>query len=176
MARLREARSYRRLKRPYTRKSKYKAKSYIKGVPGSKVVMYDVGEKQAHFPLQVDLIAKKRINLRHNAIEASRVTATRYLGTVLGKQGFHLKIRAVPHHVMRENPLATGAGADRMQMGMRLAFGKAIGTSAQVLPGKVLITIFTDEKGIPAVREALRKASSKYPIPCSIEAKAAMAQ
>jgi len=87
----------------------------------------------------------------------------------LGKLGFHLKIRAVPHHVMRVNPLATGAGADRMQQGMRNAFGKPIGTAAQVKAGKPLMTAYVEERGIGVAKEALRKAGAKYPIGCRIE-------
>ncbi len=169
MAKLREASAYRRVKRAYTRISKYKEKSYVKGVPSSKVVAYDIGAKGIDYPYQIHLIAKKAVNIRHNAIEASRITATKYLSDSLGKLGFHLRLRAVPHHIMRENPLATGAGADRMQQGMRLSFGKSIGISAQVHAGKILMTAYVDEKGINVAKEALRKAGSKYPIACKIE-------
>jgi large subunit ribosomal protein L10e len=169
MAKLREARAYRRIKRAYTRTSKYKEKSYVKGVPGSKIVAYDMGSKHADYPYRIELIARKAVNLRHNAIEASRVAAVRYLSTMLGKVGFHLQIRAVPHHVMRENPLATGAGADRMQQGMRASFGKSIGASAHIREGKVIMAAFVNENGIKVAKEALRKASSKYPIPCKFE-------
>jgi large subunit ribosomal protein L10e len=169
MAKLREARAYRRVKRAYTRTSKYKEKSYVKGVPGSKIVAYDMGAKSTDFPYKVTLIAKKSVNLRHNAIEASRITAVKYLSEILGKMGFHLQIRAVPHQIMRENPLATGAGADRMQQGMRASFGKAIGAAAQIKEGKVIMAAFVEEKGVTAAKEALRKAASKYPIACKTE-------
>jgi len=61
MAKLREAKSYRRLKRAFTRKSKYREKSYVKGVPGTKIVMYDVGNKGGTYPFEVNLIANLQL-------------------------------------------------------------------------------------------------------------------
>lgn len=167
MARLREARAYRRLKQPYTRVSKYRKKSFIKGNPASKVVMFDMGDKKhAHeYPYNVTIYAKNDINLRHNALESARTTANRYMTKQLGKLGYSLKLRAVPHHIMRENALASGAGADRMQQGMRNSFGKPIGRSARVKTGAPLMTAYVDLKGVDVAKEALRKAASKFPIP-----------
>ena len=169
MAKLRNANAYRRIKRPYTRMSKYKRKSYIKGVPGSRIQLFDMGDLTTDFPIKYRLVATKDINLRHNALEAGRMAATHLLGRQFGKKGFTLHIHAFPHHIMRENALATGAGADRMQTGMRNAFGKSIGKSAQVKKGKVIMTVGVPENGAHFAREALRKSSSKFPIKCSVE-------
>lgn len=168
MAKLRQASAYRRIKRAYTRRSKYKSKSYIKGHPQCKVVMYDMGaKKQANnFPFRVYLVAKKSANLRHNAIEAARVAAVRTISAL--KQPYYLKLQVVPHHVMRENPLATGAGADRFQTGMSKSFGKPIGLSAHVKEGKVLMSLFVNEPQLETAKLALEKASKKFPIPCSV--------
>lgn len=168
MAKLREARAYRSLKRPYTRTSKYRKKSYIRGNPVSKIVMMDMGDKQhaQEYPYTVTLYAKNSVNLRHNAIESARMAANRHMSKQLGKLGYSLKLRVVPHHIMRENALASGAGADRMQQGMRNSFGKPIGRSARVKTGAPLITAYVDLKGVEAAKEALRKASSKFPITC----------
>ena len=168
MAKLRNANAYRRIKRAYTRTSKYKRKAFIKGVPGSKIHLFDMGNLSAKFPLKFKLVAMKDVNLRHNALEAGRMTATHTLAGKYGKKGFSLHIHAVPHHVMRENALATGAGADRMQTGMRNAFGKAIGKSCQVRKGKVLMSAEVQEGGEHFAREALRKAGCKFPIPCKV--------
>ncbi len=171
MARLRPASAYRRIKRAYSRKSKYKKKSFIRGVPGSKVVMYDMGNKQGKFSGYAVLKAKKGVNLRHNAIEAARVTANKYMEITVGKDNFAMKVRVVPHNVMRENPLASGAGADRMQTGMAHSYGKPIGFSAHVKTGKVLFEIQLNKEQFSVAKEALRKAASKLPIPCSTEYK-----
>ena len=43
MAKLRKGVSYRHFERPYTRKSKFRNKSFIKSVPVCKVVRFDMG-------------------------------------------------------------------------------------------------------------------------------------
>ena len=169
MARLRSASAYRKVKKAYVRISKYRKHNFIRGVPGSKVVMFDVGNKKRAFPCSVLIRAKLNVNLRHNAIESGRIAATKHIEKAIGKENFHLKIRAVPHHVMRENPLATGAGADRFSTGMQKAFGKPIGFSARVKKGMPLFQIFVEAENLGHAKEALRKASSKFPIACSYE-------
>lgn len=169
MAKLRRASAYRRIKRAFTRTSKYKSKSFIKGSPAKKVTMYDMGALNKDFPITVQLIAKKGCNLRHNAIEAGRMVSNRLLASTFGKQGYALHLHTVPHNILRENALATGAGADRFQTGMKHSFGKPVGTSAHIKKGKILITACVPENGANTAKEALRKASSKFPIPCSIE-------
>ena len=43
MARIRKGVSYRRLERPYTRKSKFRAKSFVRAVPHSKIAKFEFG-------------------------------------------------------------------------------------------------------------------------------------
>jgi len=131
--------------------------------------MFDVGNKKRDFPCSVLIRAKAGVNLRHNAIESARVAATKHIEKQVGRENFHLKIRVVPHHIMRENPLATGAGADRFSTGMQKAFGKPIGHSARVKVGMPLFQIFVEEANILHAKEALRKAASKFPVACSTE-------
>ena len=57
-----------------------------------------------------------------------------------------MQIKCFPHHVIRENALAAGAGADRLSTGMKHSFGKTIGTAARVFEGKVLIALYTYKK------------------------------
>ena len=40
------------------------------------------------------------------------------------KDQFHIRIRVHPYHVLRINKMLSCAGADRLQTGMRGAFGK----------------------------------------------------
>ena len=171
MAKLRSATAYKKIKRPYTRISKFRKKAYIKGIPSSRVVMFDMGNLSKKFANEVTLIAKAERNIRHNAIEAARVAANKQLVSNLGKQGFAMKIRAVPHNIIREHKLATGAGADRLSSGMAHSYGKAVSRSCHVRVGKPLITIYVDDNGVKTAREALRKAASKFPISCRIEVK-----
>jgi large subunit ribosomal protein L10e len=80
-----------------------------------------------------------------------------------------MKVLVYPHEVMRENATATGAGADRFQTGMRLAFGRPIGTAAHVHPGQRIMEIRAQKGQESAVKIALKRASSKFPTTCKME-------
>lgn len=165
MVKLRKFVAYRRIERPYTRKSKFREKSYIKVTPHSKVVRYDMGNLSKKFPHHVDLVSKDNLQIRHNAIESARLTSNRTLEAALGKSGYYMKIRIFPHHVLRENPLASGAGADRMSTGMKMSFGKPIGVAARVKKGQVLFSISVEKQNLKLAKTALKKAG--YKLPCT---------
>ena len=166
---LRPGRCYKKPKRPYTRISQRRPrKSYVKGVPGSKIVKFEVGNPKGDFPQTLTLVSKERVQIRHNALEAARTNANKYLNKNLGKDGYFLKVLIYPHQVMRENPIATGAGADRLQEGMRRSFGKPIGFAAIVKKGQKLITVKVPEGKEDIAREALKRASYKVPCSCQI--------
>ena len=133
MAKLRKGCAYRRIERPYTRKSKYRKKSYVRASPVSKVVRYHMGNLKKAFDVKFELVAKNSLQLRHNCLEAARLTSNRTLEKALSKSGYRLVLRPFPHHVLRENPLAAGAGADRMSTGMKNSFGKPIGIAADIM-------------------------------------------
>jgi large subunit ribosomal protein L10e len=169
MATLRPARCYRRLKRPATRQStRVPRKSYIKGVPRSKIAEFEHGTK-GDYGNTVFLVSKKSILIRHNAIESARISAVQHLEAKMGKGAkFFMKIRIYPHHVIRENALATGAGADRFQQGMRASFGKPIGTAARVKTGQKMIEVQVNDNMINLAKEAMKKAGYKLPTPCKV--------
>jgi large subunit ribosomal protein L10e len=56
--------------------------------------------------------------LSSEALEAARICANKYLVKIAGKEGFHLRVRAHPYHVIRINKMLSCAGADRLQTGM----------------------------------------------------------
>jgi large subunit ribosomal protein L10e len=167
MAKLRQAVAYRRIKRPYTRTSRVKSKAYIKGAPHIKIAQYDMGEVTAKFPYDVQIVSAKDIQVRENALEAARQVIVRTLETV-SKTGWSAKVRAVPHHIFRMNPLATGAGADRFQMGMSQSFGRPEGHAAQCFKGKILFSIFVPEERLELAKKAAHKAKSKMPMHCLV--------
>lgn len=165
---LRPGRCYKRTKRPYTRISQRKPrKSYVKGVPGSKIVKFETGNPKEEFPSGFALISEDKVQIRHNALEAARTNANKYLMKNLERDGYFLKVLVYPHHVMRENPLATGAGADRLQEGMRRSFGKPIGFAAQVKEGQKIIMIKVPGGKEDVAKEALKRAGDK--LPCSFK-------
>jgi large subunit ribosomal protein L10e len=87
----------------------------------------------------------------------------------VGRANFHFKVRVYPHHVLRENKQATGAGADRVSEGMRLAFGKAVGTAARVASNQRIFTVFSTPTYLEKVKEALRNGAHKLPSPSHLK-------
>ena len=167
MVGLRKFKCYRKIKRSYTRKSKYKRKSYVKSVPVSKVVRYSMGNPNKDYKYEVNLSTIERVQVRHNAIESARIAVVRKLNRTLGKN-YHFQIRSYPHHILRENKMITGAGADRMQTGMQRSFGKAMGLAAQLKPNTAIFCVYVDKENMDAVRLALKSASPKLPCKCAI--------
>jgi len=167
---IRPAKCYRKLERPNTRQSKKRPKKgYVKGVPSSKITKFEVGNAKKKFSANAYLISQAGVQIRHNALEASRVSANRVLQDGLGEDGYFFKVLVYPHHVMRENPLATGAGADRYQTGMRLSFGNPIGLAARVMDNQRIMEVRFNKGKEKFVKNALRIASSKLPVKCRIE-------
>ena len=84
MAGLRKGRSYRKVKRAYTRKSKFKSKSFIKAIPPSKIAKYKMGDILKKFSHIVELSPKASLQIRHNALESARQVVNRQLEINLG--------------------------------------------------------------------------------------------
>jgi large subunit ribosomal protein L10e len=149
-------------------KMAYTRREYMGGVPGSKLVQFDMGNLTEDFPLELSLVVEEGCQIRHSALEAARVVINRRLQD-LGRANFRLKIRVYPHHILRENKQATGAGADRVSEGMRLSFGKAVGSAARVRPGQKILSIYTLTQNLEKAKDALRHGSHKLPTPSRIE-------
>ncbi|MDR0911727.1 MAG: 50S ribosomal protein L16 [Methanobrevibacter sp.] len=146
----------------------YTRKEYIRKIPGSRLVQYDMGDLSHKFPVVVSLIVKAPTHISHNALEAARIASNRLMQRRAGRMGYHLKIRVYPHHIVRENPMATGAGADRVQDGMRKAYGKSVSVEAVVKKNQRVISIFTNPKNYLDAKDALKRAGMKFPVSCRI--------
>lgn len=168
MAKLRKAVAYRRIERPYTRKSKFKKQNFVRATPHNLIVKYEMGDLKKKFGYRIDINSKEAIQVRHNALEAARKSSNRFLEKKAGKLGFKLKIRVFPHHILRENPLATGAGADRMSTGMKKSFGKPVGLAAQVRPEQTLFEVHVDKAHLTNGKAAARRIAGKLPCKCQI--------
>jgi len=167
---LRKASSYSRFyARPYTRKSAKKSKSFIKTIPPQKVVKLHMGDiktyEQGKFPIVFRMVSAQNVQLRDNAIESARQFIHHELeANFLGQYYFGVKV--YPHHILRENKMLTGAGADRMQTGMQLSFGATVGRAALVKKGKELFVVAVNsEKAAKAARGYMEKIKAK--LPCS---------
>jgi large subunit ribosomal protein L10e len=157
-----KARNYRRVKgQAYTRKK------YIRGSPAPKIVKFTMGDPTGDYEFQARLIAEKEVQIRHNALEAARVATNRVLSEKLGTS-YLLRILPYPHVVLRENKMIFGAHADRLQDGMRNAFGKAVGVAARVKVDQALIMANVNKDGIEVAKTALKRGGAKLPTPYRI--------
>jgi large subunit ribosomal protein L10e len=156
------ARNYRPVKgQAYTRKK------FAKGFPPPKIVKFTMGDTKASFEYEGQLIALKRAQIRHSALEAARVATNRVLIDKLVNDYF-MRVLPYPHIILRENKMIFGAHADRLQQGMRRSFGTAIGTAARVEPNQAIIIVRVKANGVETAKESLKRGSAKLPIPCKI--------
>jgi len=149
----------------YCKNKPYPKSRYCRGVPDPKIRIYDLGRKKAdvdEFPLTVHLLSDELQQYSSEALEAARICANKYITKTSGKDSFHMRIRVHPYHVLRINKMLSCAGADRLQTGMRGAFGKPNGTVARVNIGQVLISVRTKDNNKSVVIEALRRAKYKF--------------
>ncbi len=92
MASLRPAKCYRWDSPAFTRVSKRPSDSYITGIPGSKITHFDMGNRKGEFDYRAQLIYKRRIQVRHNALEAMRIMIQKKLETEWIVQIYYFKI------------------------------------------------------------------------------------
>jgi large subunit ribosomal protein L10e len=171
MAALRKASTYSKMKVcPYTRISRKKNRAYIKVVPPQKIVKFTMGNTKLYnsgsFPHLITVITTENIQIRHNALEAVRQNIHRRLDKEFPGQ-YYFKVIPFPHHIQRENKMLTGAGADRMQTGMQLSFGKCVGKAALIKKGHAIFMLaLANEKILVKTREYIKQVKPK--LPCKI--------
>ena len=173
MVGLRNANAYsKRTVVPYTRSSKKKKKSFIKTVPQQRIVKFTMGKEnlfnQGKLPHVLTVICNEpHVQMRHNALEACRQYINKQIDKKLAGQ-YMFKVVPFPHHIQRENRMLTGAGADRMQTGMQLSFGKATNRAAILKQNtKLFIVAVPKEKDAAFARSIIKKVNAK--IPCKIK-------
>ncbi len=139
---------------------------YNRGVPDPKIRAYDIGFKKApydEFPICINLVSKELEQISSEALEAARIASNKILINKCKREGYHLRMRVHPWHVLRINKMLSCAGADRLQTGMRGAYGKPIGKVARVKINQILMSVRTREDFVETAKEALRRASMKFP-------------
>merc|ERR1712088_67897 len=157
----RPARCYR-----YCKNKPYPKSRFCRGVPDPKIRIYDLGRKRAgvdEFPLCIHMVSNEYEQLSAEALEAARICANKYMVKFMGKEAFHLRMRVHPFHVVRINKMLSCAGADRLQTGMRGAYGKPQGLVARVRIGQPLMSMRVKEQHSAHAFEALRRAKFKFP-------------
>ena len=144
------------------KKTKKGRREYVHGVPDPKIRMFSMG-KNADFDYEVQLIADEAVQISHLALEAARVAANRPLRDKMGKEGYFLRVLTYPHNCVREHRMMSFAGADRLQDGMRRAFGKPFATCARVRQDQKMMSVGIYKKQLPLAKRALQLAKMKFP-------------
>lgn len=168
MPAIRKASAYsKKIVRPFTRKSRSKNKSYIKTVPFTKITKFEMGNiadfNNGKHKYILRLIAEESVQIRDNALESCRMLLNKQLETQLQGQ-YYFGIKVYPHHFLRENKTAAGAGADRLSSGMKHSYGIVIGRAAIVPAGKdIMMVSVPDERAAHLVKTFLTTIKSKVP-------------
>jgi large subunit ribosomal protein L10e len=126
------------------------------------VARFTTGKFSHDYDYKVELVSLNRLQIRSNALESARVAASKKLASV-GEEGFYLRVVTYCHVVLRENKMIATAGADRLQEGMRKAFGKPIGVAARVDIGSVILDILIKAENLDKAKAALKAATTKLP-------------
>src|SRR3989339_1237856 len=165
---IRKASAYsKKMARPYTRKSAHKSKAYIKTIPYSKIVKFRMGAQKDYdsgkHKYLIQLIALEGTQVRDTALEAGRMLAHKLMEEKIPGQYF-FEVKVYPHHFIRENKMAAGAGADRMATGMTQSFGIVIGRMALVSQNQVILfASCPDGKTAAVAKQCMTTVKSKFP-------------
>ena len=159
---LRPARSVRSImSQPWARYSvKKPRKNYIKALPHTSLLVFNMGTDKPSYDLQLTLSSKQDVQLRSNSLEAARQVANKYLERIL-INNYYLKVLPYPHSVIREKKRATGAGADRISQGMSLSFGSPSSVAARVRKGQIILMLRCHSSSKAVAEQSLKRASSK---------------
>lgn len=146
----------------------YTSKKFAPGAPNPKVARFTTGKSRDDYDYTFKLISEGRVQIRHNALEAARVAASKKVA-LIGEDNFLLKVVTYPHLILRENKMIATAGADRLQEGMRKAFGKPIGLAARVDIGTVVLELSLKAENLEKGKEAMKAAATKLPMKTRME-------
>lgn len=141
----------------------YTSKAFAPGAPNPKVARFSTGKARPDYDCLLMLVSDGRVQIRHNALEAARVAANKKLALV-GEDNYHLVVKTYPHIILRENKMIATAGADRLQEGMRKAFGKPIGLAARVSNGDTILELSIKFENLEKGKESMNAASAKLPM------------
>lgn len=141
----------------------YARKEFIKGKPQIKIAKFQ-GGKKGDYDYCVQLCSNEKVQIRHMAIESARLTANKKVEEVAGEGGYFSVLRIYPHILLRENKMIATAGADRLQEGMRRAFGKAVSLAARVNRGQVLMEMHVKKEHLEMAKKAMKGACVKLPV------------
>lgn len=146
----------------------YTSKKYAPGAPNPKVARFTTGKSRPDYDVKLKLVSEGRVQIRSNALEAARVAASKKVA-ILTEEQFCLKVVTYPFSILRENKMIATAGADRLQEGMRKAFGKPIGMAARVGIGSVILELSVMKENLDKAKLAMWAAGTKLPMKTHVE-------
>jgi len=145
----------------------YVRREFIAGSPQLKIAKFTGGAK-GDYDFKLELVSSDTMmQVRHNALEAARLAANKVMSEI-GETAFYSLLRVYPHVILRENKMIAVAGADRLQEGMRRAFGKAIGLAARVNQEQVILELRVKADALEKAKIAMKTASSKLPMKTTV--------
>ncbi len=144
----------------WTRYSRNPTKSYIKTLPHADLHQFRMGVMKDDYDLVVHLVSQKDIIVRDNSIESARQSANKQLESTINGS-YYFVVRTYPHHIVRENKMIAGAGADRLQKGMRRSFGRPVDRAARFDKGTEVFTVYTYKQNAEHVNKAFERAKRK---------------
>lgn len=153
----RPGRNYRALQRPYTRKG------YIRSIPPSKITKFVHGNPEGAYNYEVKIVATASFQVKSNALEAARMSVLSQLRNSIPEEFFLFKVVPYPHQVIRRHALAGVHKAERLQKGMRLAFGKPDGRAARIMKGQEIMVLRVRAQDLELAKEAIRIGKLKLP-------------
>jgi large subunit ribosomal protein L10e len=143
-----------------TRGMPYVRREYIAGKPQMKIARFSSGLAGSNYDFKIELVATEKLQIRHNALEAARLAANKRMAQA-GEMSFFSMLRVYPHVLLRENKMIATAGADRLQEGMRRAFGKSTGLAARIRPGQVIFEAYVTASNLELAQHGFKMAASK---------------
>jgi len=144
----------------WTRFSRNPTKSYIKTLPHADLHQFRMGFIKKDYDLVAHFVSDQAVIIRDNAIESARQSSNKHLEKTINGS-YYFIVRVFPHHVIRENKMIAGAGADRLQKGMRRSFGRPTDRAARLAVGTELFTVYTYSKYSDHIKLAFDRARRK---------------
>ncbi|KAH0520654.1 60S ribosomal protein L10 [Microtus ochrogaster] len=87
------------------------------------------------------MVSDEYEQLSSEALEAALICVNKYMVKSCGKDGFHIRVRLHPFHVIRINKMLSCAGADRLQTGWNVSTQEILHTLLELALLKVTLML-----------------------------------
>ncbi len=135
----------------------------MRSYPPSKISKFTHGNQRGRFDYELRIVATASFQVKSNALEAARTSVLAQIRKSIPEEFYFFQIVPYPHHVLRKHALAGVHKAERLQKGMRLAFGKPDGRAARVMLGDTLLILRVAEPYLEIAKGAVKIGKLKLP-------------